>query len=64
MNFIINNDKTIENHCDNGKCCMLCKYISDDINGEYKACSDSCIKHKDISQFSCTQCKHKPQYIL
>lgn len=64
MNFQIN-EKSIENHCDNGKskCCMLCKYVSDDINGEWKACTDSCIVHKDIIQFSCTQCKHKPEYI-
>ena len=51
MNFQIN-EKSIENHCDNGKskCCMLCKYVSDDINGEWKACTDSCIVHKDIIQ--------------
>ena len=64
MNFKIDN-KTIHNNCDNGKgkCCMLCDYISDDVNKKWKACSESCIKQKDITEFSCTKCGHKPEYI-
>ena len=65
MNFQINNNEIV-NHCDNGKgkCCMMCQYLTDANNKEWLACSDSCIINDEVNKFSCTQCKHKPNYIL
>lgn len=60
MNFKIENGH-MENHChkQEGTCCMHCKYVYDDKDGRWIACSDSCISHKDITgKISCVKCKH------
>ena len=61
MNFkIINN--IIYNNCDGGKCCLNCKYKTSDPNGNYKACSDSCMRCKEIFNiYSCKNCKHNKE---
>ena len=62
MNFTIENG-TIHNNCDGGKCCAKCQYVSKK-QGQWEACSDSCFDNSIIKEFGCTQCKHKPDYII
>ena len=65
MNFAIENGR-IHNKCsDNrqGSCCAKCQYVVRK-QGQWEACSDSCFDNSIIKEFSCTQCKHKPDYII
>ena len=63
MNFTIENG-TIQNNCDGGKCCAKCQYISKK-QGQWEECSESCITDKyKLGDYKCTQCKHKPDYII
>lgn len=62
MNFeIVNGHMRNRCHKEQGTCCMHCKYVRDSKPGEgqWLACSDSCITHKDITgKISCMNCAH------
>lgn len=59
-NFKFNPDGTYGNDCHKpeGTCCCHCKYLVDGKEGdhEWKACSESCIKLKNIG--TCKYCSH------
>ena len=47
----------MQNNCDKG-CCMHCKYLIDDKNKKWLACSESCLTSKAMVGKSCTKCNH------
>ena len=56
QHFYLTGDK-MQNNCGYG-CCMHCKYLLDDINKRWLACSESCLIDKKMIGRSCTKCKH------
>ena len=57
QHFYFTNDGKMQNNCGYG-CCMHCKYLLDDKNKKWLACSESCLIDKKMIGRSCTKCKH------
>ena len=57
QHFYLTGDNKMRNNCNYG-CCMHCKYLIDDKDKKWLACSESCITSRSMIGKSCTICEH------